>query len=730
MIKNLSALARGRLSASATQETRVYIDPRRIEYAPISGTDTYYTNAVDEPAQGGYSLDQSTFYTCYPFTVPITFECYVKPNFAYDVATDQMFCKFYADAYDGAYVALYYDATSDKLGVKVYQNLAGAGGAAITTASAQLAHQYVSDATLQTWHRLTVVVSLGSITIYNNGALAVTTNVFMNNIRKLCLFSPGNNVDCYINYIKVYPGLEATAAQILNHFQNINNEHAYWGFQQCAIGRTRCDVTKPYCHSLGFESKDGYKATTAKAALRSQSGEFCTDQYATYAPESGSYNGTASQKYLANSIGLTIEQPLFSIAEATDAPFEQLFYGTCDAGTFQPSTNVGQLTIVHISADDFMKQLVRRRVRTARTFDNYYLARATPSNNSLWHEFVWLSAKKEIYNYVGNSGFENTTIGNSWTCAGTGAAIARSSTRPLFGTYSCNLTGAPGNLSLIQSISDTAAQPTFDEGMSLTLQAFVYLEDGNSITFKIQEYDGVTGGSYTSGTETHSGTGWAMYYLTHTLVDASRDSVKLTITTDSLDSRYDGVMLTQGLSKQFYVQNATDGTAGVCAAANEASGTYLQIGCVSEDVPYQIPWGFIDRNGVALDRAKEVADASLARYMHITKHGTLEMASHMTSDDETVSRGVIPDVFGKATTTQNPIANKITVEGVYYYKGSALSCLWEAKSALVGNENTEGTEFYYNLPNTDYFPDIAVEPTGLECVYADTGTIVIAKRSK
>lgn len=722
MVNNWSATARNAIANTASAETRFYIDPRMVEYAPIGGTQVYAANASTDPAHGEYCLAQSTVYNPYPFTIPITFEWYGKPNWAYDVAGDQTFCKFYADAYDGAYIAFYYNATSDKLGLKVYQNLAGAGGGAITTASADLATVYTTNGQLQVFTRLTAVIENAQITIYKDGANAITTAIDTTTIRNLVLFAPGNNVNCYTNYVKIIPGLATSAAQVASYFRDVHYEQAWFGFQQTAVGRTRCDVSRGavVCQSFGVQREDGYKSASARADLYCYSGELCSDQYATYAPQSGSYNGTSSEKYLAGAVGLIIEQ-ILATKDATDPPFDILFTGTCDPGSFSRSTSVGGLTMVSLHASDFIKVMSRRRVRSARSWPNYYLSRVTPNNNSVWHELAYLAAKKDIYNYVGNSGFENTTIGNSWLVSGTGAAIARSNTRPLLGTYSGNLTGSSGTLSLYQEIDDSTVEPVFDVGMKLTFQMFVYATAGASITFRIQEYNGVTAGSNTVGTETHAKTGWMMYYISHTLADSTRTKVRITYSTDSLDTRVDCAMLTQGDVKQYYIENSADGVAGLVDAYDAQLGQYLQIGCVGEDVNYQHPWPYIDRDEKVYDRLCDCADACLAWYMNISPAGVLHMASAFDSAEESSSRGDIPKVSSISQGSQKLTANKITVEGVYIIIKNSLSCVWEAKSMIAGNENLYGDEFYYGIADNDFFPDLTVSPSGLQCIYNAEG---------
>jgi len=58
-IKNVSDTLKSNLATNPYVENRFYIDPRRIEYPPISGTETYYQHVSTDPVAGDYSLPQS-----------------------------------------------------------------------------------------------------------------------------------------------------------------------------------------------------------------------------------------------------------------------------------------------------------------------------------------------------------------------------------------------------------------------------------------------------------------------------------------------------------------------------------------------------------------------------------------------------------------------------------------------------------------------------------------------
>jgi hypothetical protein len=1028
--------------------------------------DVYIANTSGEPTQGDYSLDQSTAAYAFPFTYPITFEVMVKPQFAYNVAGDQSFCRFYADTYDQAFVSFVYAAASDQLGVQVYQNLAGAGGGAITSVTALLTKVYTTNAMLQQWIRLTCVLTSTTISVYANGNGVVTSNVTMSGIRKLQLFSPGNNVDCHINYVKIYPGLTATAANIISNYDKVMNEQVWFGFQKCPIGRTRCDITSPYLQSYQIERSDGYTAATMQATLKSYSGELADDQYAAYAPESGSYNGLVTQKYLTrpmgfqfaqrsrqkpainntgtqrgywsmdqtltewpdeasptylqsawattdswnvsgctvavgggelqvtatgaapiilralvcatktlkikvktdaaitaitwyngagyvafdasvvdgdytiytaycatahaanmyiqftmavgviayvdwiyvgtgayatlllddsgmgghgtingctpvagkhgaalsfdgvndyiatqnirhaaaltytawiyptawatdfkmiisrnsaawylalyatggvnylahrwtnsagsgvtNTVAVTnllslnqwahvaatfdgtysriyingvlvdtgsasdiqaegsqstavfnigaytsvlylfsghIDEPLidsraWSAAEllsyvnktsrvtaengfalTTDALEEPRFYGTIDRGNFSRSTAYNTTAQYSLAAEDLIKRIARRKVKSARKWEDYYLARAAPSSDSLWHAYAELATEKEVYNYLGNSGFENGTIGNSWLVTGTGGTIARDGTAELLDTYECKFDLGSGTGTVYQTVVlDTSP------GDVLTFQMYIKRTAGaGNISLIITEYAAAVAGSSTTSTVAHSNGGYDLYTVTHTIVDQTTDRLRCTMSTALTALYLDAAMLTFGGIKYFYIDNANDGTAGVIDSSLSQVGTYSILGLNSEDVDYQHAYAVISDGESPWEMLKDVSDASLSRYMDIRQAGYLEMKSYFESADETTSRGTLPTAFSLNKVQQPLVANKIKVGGVLIEEQLNESTVWEAKASGVDNENASGDGFLVELADTEFYPDATAYPDGIECLYS------------
>jgi hypothetical protein len=411
-------------------------------------------------------------------------------------------------------------------------------------------------------------------------------------------------------------------------------------------------------------------------------------------------------RYLNNSVS--------GFSLATDASEEPFFYGTIDRGGFQRTTSYNTTSTFSANADDLIKRIARKKVRSSRVWADYYLSRATPASNSLFHEYVKLATDKEVYNYLGNSGFENATIANSWTVGGVGASFARSNTVALYGTYAGYLSGTSG-LNIYQGVVLEVSK-----GNKLTFQAYVYSTSAQTITMRAREYNAGTSGSYTDGVISHGGGGWELCSATHTCVDTDANRIYCFAFISGTAARFDMAMLTFGDVKYFYVPNTNDGTSGVIDGSTlSALGTYSLLGSVAEDVAYQHDWSVIKRDESPWEKIKALCDACLARLLHISQAGVLHFASYLATADETTSRGDIGNIHGLGKENQPITANCITVEGVYIDVRSFPQIVWTADGSSVGNESADGSTFTVSLADDEYYPDNTILPGGIECLYED-----------
>jgi hypothetical protein len=909
-----------------------------------------------------------------------------------------------------------------------------------------------------------MVITSTDINVYANGNSPVTSAVTMSAIRKLQLFAPGVNSDCLINYVLIYPGLAATAAQICSYYKDVKNESILFNFQQGALGRTRCDVSD-YLRSYNWQAIDGYRAATASTTFQTKNGELADDQYADYAPESGSYNGLVAQKYMTQSLGLTLDYvsrqkaqalndgtrryyasmdyplpdypdtasptyfqnawstvdgwtanaapPLtvsggyleiagnqqyaykayninaltvkvkitataadvyylgyrrspagtynltaasitlaagatgileytgteatdilyighgtteaatnwckidwiyigtgiyaslliddsgngwhgaingatpisngmhgygfsfdgvddnincgdmafptgamtlafwaktstdgrhimgkfgaagqysfiaavgsLSVAKklnillsvdgtataafagstdiddgawhrhviaytpstsivfyldgrldvtrttsvpaaifdstaaltlglgsanyylgyldevgadartwsssdaandyayqtgkgfalTTDSQKEQLFYGTIDRGGFSRTTSYNTTSTFSANADDLIKRIARKKVRSSRTWADYYLSRATPASNSLWHEYVELATAKETYNYLGNSSFGNDPETTSWNIGGVAPSFVRDGSVSINGSYAGYLSGTSG-LYIYQTASMGVSV-----GNILTLQVYAYSLTAQTVNVRIREYADAVAGSTTVTSNSHGGNGWELLSVTHTVIDSTTNKIYCALGISGTECRFDAAMLSYGGLKYFYVLNPNNGSGGEIDESLATLGTYSLLGHVAEDVAYQHDWAVIKRGESPWEKIKALCDACLARFMHISPAGVLHFASYLATADETTSRGDIGNIYGLGKENQPIIANRITVEGVYIDVRGYPQIVWTADGSSVGNESTDGSTFTVSLADDEYYPDNTILPGGIECLYED-----------
>ncbi|MCK9570431.1 hypothetical protein M0R72_15900 [Candidatus Pacearchaeota archaeon] len=414
------------------------------------------------------------------------------------------------------------------------------------------------------------------------------------------------------------------------------------------------------------------------------------------------YSGTLTAAQILASYTETIDP---SYQSATDAPFEQAFYGTADKGAFSRSSRVGALPVISISADDMIKDIAKRKARISRYWENYYHARATPSSNSLLHEYVWLGTRKELDNYLGNSGFENATIGNSWL---TDATLTRSNTVALNGTYSGYINGA-GYIRQSLTID-------LSEADEFTFQIYAYNTNSETITLSMAEYSGATLKATSTSVGTSAGTGWQLYSVTHTAIDSTSNKLTCTATTTAA-TYFDMAILSYGGVKTFYIDNTNDGTTGVISYTLAKNGYFYPLGIDAENVSYTHSWATINKGQTPWELAKQLFDASLCRYLHIDQAGVLVFRSSQASDISASAMGSLPKPAGLSANNQPLTANKITVEGVRIEKQTFDSCVWQAKNAIL-DDSTSTTVFRKTLTTASPdFPDPDEHPNGLEIVY-------------
>lgn len=1061
MLKYMSDDRKSDLVNNFNNEVRFYIDPRGIEYAPISGTPAYTAITSTDSATGSYSLSQGNLVYMLPYADPMTVQVYLKPGFAYNVASDQSIIKWYSGT---EYLELAYVTASKQFAVRTN---AGAG------ATVLFGPVFASSTQLQTWQRLSFVINANAVSCYawnskTTGTLTLSTRL------NYPLVNIGGNSVGLINYIRIFSGYAATDADILDGFADVKNEEILFQFPLTPIGRTRCNINTTSDRSVtsfSIERATGYKAASASLSVNNNSGEFSDDQYAAYLPSAGSYNGTSSQRYLTNSVGMQIEgkslqkrdivssgligywgmdnlpeypdnpagttyfqsdwattdgwgatrctldttttpgklrvvatgslpaiskalsfagktvkaevkkisgsstkftlsnssaviypkdilypietigsnyypadaggqlsiyvgdnntvagdifeidwiyvgdgsytTPLYdnsgggldlnvygstpvaglsgnglsrdaindyersisvlsivpdvwhyhesfpfgnaqtagyqvfgnykpisstvgffdfgrqltsdnltfrycngsalttitfsgfftgfttlsisididfnwitgavtvyrngtqfdatqymttpvkptagsylyfgsyqgtvyfmagicderrlynralSASEVadlftmfpgnysltTDPQFDQLFLGSIPPGSFGRSTQNGGLSTISLSAEDGIAQIAHRVIRNSRSWENYYLSRSTPANNSVFHEIAYLATKREVYNYLTNSGFEDATITDSWNKTG---SFTRGNTSILAGNYCGIFSGTNAYITQRVLLTDIS------KGEIFTASIYIYSTSAISGILWLGEYPGI----YTQTAFTHSGKGWDRIVVSRTIISSATTSLlfKLESVGTWTNVPVDCAMLKYGGDIPFYVENTNSGGAysssGVSQIGSEMLGSYDWVGIDADDVSYIHPWAWIYQGDNVWDNMKQIGDACACRLLAIDASGVLRFRSTFGSALP-ASNGLIENIRAMGAGQQNIQANKFTIKGCSITKRDNVECVWQvAASNLGADAGTVSGAWGRVVADADTIPSVAFD--GMTEVEATYGTI-------
>jgi hypothetical protein len=508
------------------------------------------------------------------------------------------------------------------------------------------------------------------------------------------------------------------------------------------VGWERVNITRPgYVTSYAIDKKTGYLAATASIGLNNLDGAFASDQYAAWAPESGSFNGTSSQRYLERRMPLWIEICYPELGMPTNALYpattlypsltlypsgngdtagtkvEQSFWGFIPAGSFNKSTKAGGLSSLNITAEDAIAEIARRIVRNPRTWEDYHLSRSDPADDSLFHEIAYLATQREVYNYCGDSSFESSAPSSSWA-----NLLSSSTTGEFIGSRCGPVSGTNPNYYQTLTIPLTA-------GERFTFSIYVYSTSAITMAAQLGEYVGITAGAYTSASGTHSGKGWDRIEVTHEVESSSSTRLRYTISfTGTISGAYiDAAMLVYGDYKPCFVNNINEGTAGICDYTDAASVSYDWIGIDADDVtswggtaanPH--PWARIESGDSVWKRLKQIGDAVICRYLCITSDGILKMRSNLATGDSTPTVS-ISKIQGIGMGHFSPVANKLKAQGCKIDKRPNVEQVWEAEASnLPQDASKSGSKFHATIGAGDYLPDAADSPDGYEARYGDT----------
>lgn len=767
-IKNISAAWKAQDRLFPKYE-RVYADFRQYIYPPVSSTLTYTAITSEDNQPGSHNVTGGYCDYVLPMADKFTLFIRCKPTFDYDTSSYQYLWRWYIDAthtFD-----IYYSPSSDKISVAWLD-----GG----TARFLLTSAYASSESLQIWHNITITIDLTTGTT-SGGALYINqssvypawsgnANIKVSNFPLVQMRRLGTTAgDWNINQIRYFPNYVASAAEVANLFKDVENEEIVWNFNGEGCGRTRCNITR-HVMSLGLErsveepSTGSQSANRLTAKLYSNGGEYADDQYATFDPTTECFNGTSSQKYLQKQSRIEAETWYGTV-------WEPIFTGRLDNNLFSRTSYAGELTTVDIAAEDSVSDIAREMKRKGKSYASKKLSDTTESN-SLIHLITRLATKKDIYNYLANSSFENSTISNSWAVAGTGATLTRVATG-LFGSYRGDLTYGTATMSATQTVTFTGTKK-LNVGETYNFSIWLKSSDASTNTLKLAEADSGGDNDYTEADGSLDGNEyWKRFEVSHTITDSDSDRLKVSVSSEMSagtaavtgahmfsqakgiimwreDSAFgaavppistgpgvlsmDGAMLIQGdRAHQWWVLNNNDGASAVESADDADYDSYDTIGFDVDAVDVEHPWVFIPATTSIWEELKQLGDACGATYLGMDAAGTLKMRAKLkTGYTDPSALETIDDTTAAGVDSVIELAksNKIVGHGVTVTVGTAINTVWMLEASSVFT--SAGGKPKTTVTNGSYFPD----PTTYgdffakygEVTGASTGTGGIASR--
>jgi hypothetical protein len=516
----------------------------------------------------------------------------------------------------------------------------------------------------------------------------------------------GSAGDYKINYLKIFDSYVADDTAVSNAFQDVKNEEIFFDYNGQAVGKTRCNVTrhvKKYTYHASMENAAGSQtANRATVELWSNSGEFADDQYAAFDPTSDQFNGTSSQKYLQQRCGVFIESWY-------DYEFEPVFIGFVDTGRFRRSTTYNRQSIVSISCLDYVEFLAHKIFRNAVYWEDKDISDTTESN-SLVHLMAREATQKSIYNYCGNSSFEEGTISDSWSSGGS-CALTKDTT---YTELSSNTAKAvfSGADEFYQDITFPNDDLKLSEEDNWTFYIFVKAAAAFSGNVKLAERDASgENDSSTTAISLSGGEGWQVYSVTHEITDSDSDRLRYGITASTGTVYADLAMLVMGKRQyQWVVVNSTEGSSGAVDTDDAEEGTYDYIGFDVEAIDYAVEYTVIPEGDSLWEHIKQLADAGAARYCGLDKAGTFRFKTYISGTDPTQIETLQYGFRNLSTNIELETANKIRVHGVNIQESSNPVVLWiasasgafdsyKAKSEYLNIEIANGATF----PTDDFF---------------------------
>jgi hypothetical protein len=689
-IKWISSAWQSNLATVFSQDRRMYVDFRQQFYPPIAGTPTFTLIADTDNQPGSHNLTGG--YADYLLDLPSTMilDAYFKPTFAFNVATDQVLFAWYNDATH--YLKFYYVAATDNYILEWYDG---------TTARQLVSSAYTDTPTLQVWTRATFSLDLTTGTtagsaFYLAGAVVDSTwsgnsDVKARNFPKFSLRHLSGTAGAYtINYLRIFPSVTATAAEVTANFSAKKNEEIVWHLNGHATGHTRCNITSRI-QTCDIERTVESPAGTANPnsctlSLLSPIGQFADDQYSAFNSTGEIYNGTSDQKYMQTRCGVEVETYYGGL-------YELEFAGRTDDNMFHRSSVFDGVTRVTVTAFDGIEDMRRRVRQKYYAYENYAICDPTTEASSILHNVARMESQKEWYNFLANAAFSSTAPQSSWLST----QLART-TDGIFGDYRGTLTPSSSGCIMAQTVT-FSGDKKLDVGQNWNVS--LYISSTASCT------GGLVVGGDSLGWTCTGGAGWAKIERTHAISSSSEASLVCTLTgasTGAIVNVSKAMLIQNNRSPNWFVPNTSTGAAGSIGADSAMSTTFETMGFDVDDNSVIHPWALVRAQTPIWDTLTEIGDASAARYIGMDACGTFKYRTPFKASTSDPTPGTtITSLMSVDSMIDVAQSNKLVVHGVKIVKDNYMRTLWTAKDC-DSFDKTQGGSLYETVANGAVWP--------------------------
>ena len=674
-----------------------YVDDIKISRHSVPGS--HYMS-------GGY-----TEHLC-PLTETGSMRIKFRSKFAFDTASIQYLCGWFADA--TSYLYIEYDPTLDLFRVWWRDN-----GTNRRIVSAQYDNG-TSYRNINQWIELVIAFDLSTGSTLGSALWLDKTqddttwsgaiDAFSTSFNKLQIRAYNGTAGAYdIAYAEYFPNYVVTDAEVQSDFAGVTAERIYFALDGHGTGMTRCDVSR-YVSSISTTDSvanmmsGSMGANVASLELFNRLGEFSDDQYATFAPASGVFNGTAAQKYLQRHNRIWVESWY-------DGDFDYAFVGKVVSG-YPRSTLTDGVSTVSVAAEDGIVALATKPIGKAKVYEDLNLVSATEAS-SLLHLVARLGMPR-VRQHLANNSFEAATITDAW--AASGGTWSRQAA-PFFGTYCGRLVPGAGTQYVGQFVTFLASS-LLSVGDTYTFSVWLLSSAaaaGANNNIALQEHDsgGSNGGSSTLYTLA-GGEGWVRVDVSHTVTDATSDRLYCAIVADAGDTiDIDGAMLMQGATAPMYweVSSAALTAAGASATVSADYADSLDYDVFGFDlgiVSIQHPWRRVEADASVWTELKQIANACGPMYFGMSRCGTLTLESIL---DDAFSEPITERVVGESDVLRGLTAelsirnaNHIVAYGCTYTKSVIEQIMWTSVASEVFTRSADGQSLSEAVANGEAWP--------------------------